>query len=192
MGMLEELESQGDTWEDVFEFLRKRRGGFKNLDDFVLACAEDDAVVASKAMNTFKWLGMTRDGEPPSGKLVVDAFCHALEKNLQYGEHERDMVVMHHSIEGEFEDGTVERHQSSLQAFGEPGMSAMSKTVGYTTAAATELVLSGSLRGQCGLVLPTSDALYEPILNAVDLEGIRFVENVTVVASARKSEARAG
>ncbi len=191
MGLFEELEMQGDTWNDVFNFLRNRRGGFKSFDDFVLACSEDDVLVASKALYAFQWLGMNGDEEAPSAEFVVDAFCHTLEKKLQFEENERDMVLMHHLIEAEFEDGSIERHLSSLQAFGEQEMSAMSKTVGYTTAAATELVLSGDLGNMCGLAIPTTETFYEPILELLDKEGISFVESVTTVAAPTKQDVHA-
>eukprot|EP00980_Cylindrotheca_fusiformis_P022409 scaffold9279_cov68-Cylindrotheca_fusiformis.AAC.1 len=56
----------------------------------------------------------------------------------------------------EFEDGSIEEHHSSLQAFGDNNtMSAMCKTVGFTAAVATELILSGDLDElNGGLYLP--------------------------------------
>lgn len=44
------------------------------------------------------------------------------------------MVAMFHSITGKLPDGTYERHESRLLAFGKPGGdTSMSETVGYTT-----------------------------------------------------------
>ena len=114
----------------------------------------------------------------------MDSFADVLEENLWYKEDEYDMVVMHHTINAVFaEDGTEERHVASLQVFGDRQSSAMSKTVGYTTAACTEQILTGSiLRGSAGagLILPIHRELYEPVLAAVEKEGIRFEEKKQV------------
>jgi hypothetical protein len=58
------------------------------------------------------------------------------------------MVAMFHLIVGKFPDGRLERHTSRLLDFGDverfgQGNSAMSKTVGFTTGAAAELLLYG-------------------------------------------------
>jgi hypothetical protein len=56
-----------------------------------------------------------------------------------------DMVAMFHNISGKYSNGTVfteQHHTSRLVAFGTPGGdSAMAATVGYTTAAAAELMI---------------------------------------------------
>lgn len=173
------------TWGDVFDMLRNHRGGFESIEDFLLACAEDDQEEAVRARECLDWLGMSessrilRSGNNTTNRSsVIDLFCRKLEDKLQYGEQERDMVVMHHTIGAEFEDGSTEEHHSSLQAFGDRSMSAMCKTVGYTAAASTELILNGSLKGHLGLLLPTKKEIYIPVLQAVKKEGIIFEESV--------------
>jgi saccharopine dehydrogenase-like NADP-dependent oxidoreductase len=90
------------------------------------------------------------------------------------------MVCMHHTIEAEFEDGAIEKHYSSLQAFGtEATMTAMCKTVGYPAAIAADLVLGG-LGGKTGLLLPTTKDIYLPTLAVCANEGIVFEEHVKV------------
>jgi alpha-aminoadipic semialdehyde synthase len=182
MGLFETVAPIGDrTWGDVLKTLRMQRGGFEHLEDFLLACAEDDMDDAALASKCLVWLGMTGATKikNPSGS-VVDQFCDVLEQKLQYRAGERDMVVMYHAIGVEFEDGTKEQHKSSLQAFGTDSMSAMCKTVGYPTAAAASLILDGSLDSHRGLLLPTNKSVYVPILNAVEKEGIVFKESVSV------------
>ena len=181
MGLFETITSGDATWGELLETLRMRRGGFAHLEDFLLACADDDMDIAAGAKECLQWLGM--DGNlkiTDTSASVVDQFCNILEQKLQYKESERDMVVMHHAIGVIFEDGTKEHHQSSLQAFGDESMTAMCKTVGYPTAAATELILNGSLDDHRGLLLPTSKSVYEPILDSVKREGIVFNECVNV------------
>ena len=57
-------------------------------------------------------------------------------------------------------------------------MTAMCKTVGFTTAAAADLVLTKNLGP--GLVLPTEKHIYLPILEAVKQEGIVFDETFDI------------
>ena len=53
---------------------------------------------------------------------------------LQFGEGEKDMVAMFHTVNGRMPDGSLEEHASRLLAFGIPGGdTAMAATVGYTT-----------------------------------------------------------
>jgi hypothetical protein len=61
----------------------------------------------------------------------------------------------------------------------------MSKTVGYTTAAAAELMLDGTLAGERGLLLPTIPVIYKPALERVAEEGIVF-EETTMVSPSQK------
>jgi saccharopine dehydrogenase-like NADP-dependent oxidoreductase len=180
VGMFDSFPNKESTWNELLNTLRIRRGEFESLDDFLLACADGDKDVARRAKECLEWLEMTGSSPAPNADSLLDLFCNILEAKLQYGPDERDMVVMHHAIDAQFEDGSIEHHQSSLQAFGDPSMSAMCKTVGYTTAAATDVMLSGVLDGQTGLLLPTSKLIYKPILEAVEREGIVFSDTVTV------------
>ena len=186
MGLFETITSGDATWGELLETLRMRRGGFASIDDFLLACADDDMDDAVRAKECLQWLGLEGNSKiSNTSASVVDQFCDILEQKLQYKEQERDMVVMHHSIGVIFEDGTKEQHQSSLQAFGDETMTAMCKTVGYPTAAATHLILNGSLDGHRGLLLPTSKSVYKPILDSVKREGIVFNESVDVQPAPR-------
>jgi saccharopine dehydrogenase-like NADP-dependent oxidoreductase len=127
------------------------------------------------------WLGMTGDAALQSVHLSAkDLFCQLLEEKLYYGENERDMILMHHAIGAKFGDGSTEEHYSSLQSFGDRSMSAMCKTVGYTAAAAADLVLNGTLEDRHGLLLPTEKKIYTPILENLKREGIVFEESHTV------------
>lgn len=172
------------TWDDVLDVLRKNRGGFKSIEDFFLACSGEDTELAQRAVEALTWLGMhgasggDRITKTPNDRTIVDLFCGRLEEMLKFGPKERDMVVMHHKIGAEFEDGSVEEHHSSLQVFGtESTMTAMCKTVGYPAAAAADLILRGKLDNcKPGLLLPTTKEIYLPILDAVKKEGIDFDE----------------
>jgi len=187
MGLLDDDSIQAtnaETWRDLVHdvMLRKRHSvNFDCVEDFVLACAEDDQSEATRAIGALKWLGVLSDDQvPKKSTTVVEAFCEVLEEKLRYEEGECDMIVMHHMVEASFEDGSEESHHASLHVRGDADSSAMSKTVGYTAAVAAGLILDGSLREQCGLLLPTSPEVYLPVLARMQREGIAFDEKVSV------------
>jgi len=184
MGLFDETVIEGRRkWTSVIDGLRVKRGKYVSIRDFVLACADNDAEEAERAMEALEWLGVlgTDERVAESDTPVVDSFCAVLESKLQFDENERDMILMHHVIEASFEDGTKEVHNSSLRVYGDSFSSAMSKTVGYTTAASAELILSGSLDDKRGLLLPAEERVYGPVLAKVEEEGIRFEDSVSVV-----------
>lgn len=178
MGLFDSSIAQARTWADLIDELRTRRGGFVNVSDFVLACADDDADKADCALHTLELLDMLGQNPIVKATTIADSFCEALERKLVYEEGERDMVLMHHTIEATFEDESQEVHHSSLKVFGDDSMSAMSKTVGFTAAASAELILDGFLKNESGLILPTNRNVYLPVLENLELEGIVFDESV--------------
>lgn len=177
------------TWDDVLGVLSSNHSEFASIDDFLLASSGNNVDLARQSTEALKWLGMYGSASKEcftksvEDRTIVDLFCRRLEERLKYGTIERDMVVMHHKIVAEFNDGSIEEHHSSLQAFGtEATMTAMCKTVGYPAAAAADLILTGQLdESKCGLLLPTTKDIYIPILEAVKQEGIDFVEHVSVL-----------
>lgn len=158
------------------------------------------------AMNALRWLGMLNESNNtlfPVFPLLnhsnqpmsaVEALCQLLEDKLKYKENERDMVAMFHSVAGRMPDGSLERHTSRLLDFGDVGESSvadssMSKTVGYTTGAAAELLLYG----RCGhnesipvvsippgVVIPTRKEIYQPMLSRMKDFGITWLENIEI------------
>lgn len=195
MGLFRSSPVEGNTWGEAIENLRidaarmedlleSLRSHDELLDQFLLECAGGDSEQAKAAREALQWLEM-EGGTPVSHPIsLVDSFCQVLEDHLQFEEGERDMVAMHTAIEASFEDGRPnELHQSSLLAYGDDHMSAMCRAVGMPAAAAADLVLSGALKDQTGLVLPTRPQVYLPILAAVEKEGIVFEESVTKMES---------
>jgi saccharopine dehydrogenase-like NADP-dependent oxidoreductase len=62
-------------------------------------------------------------------------------------------------------------------AYGDPkSYSAMAKTVGFPAAIAVRLLLDGVI-SQKGVIAPMDKAVYEPILYALENEGIKFTES---------------
>ena len=162
-----------------------------------------------------------------TGGSPMDALSALMteHRGLAYQQGERDMVAMYHTVVGVMSDGSEERHTSRLMAFGAPtkgkrvsnkkgrqeglkadeddgeeeGDSAMSATVGYTTAAAVELLLqlnpahrrpsdlegpgsgiSSGLGGRSGVLIPITPDIYEPILSRLNDCGITWTETITV------------
>jgi alpha-aminoadipic semialdehyde synthase len=173
MGLLDEHMNTMDTWDKTLLELCHRRG-FKHVDDFALACSDEDPSEAARAVQALQWLGILGE-TATTARIVVDAFCNVLEEQLCYQESERDMVLMHHSVKAVFDHG-AEHIVSTLRITGEPNYSAMSRTVGYTAAAAAQLILCSPHLPR-GLLLPTVPQIYEPILTTVAEAGIRFEES---------------
>ena len=208
MGLFDTIEYDHDNnsgrWDDLLIFLLQRHEKKEphrqqmTIESFFLQCASGDTELAMKAQNCWNWLTRNENNNDndissvlndDNNKRVVDIFCSLLESNLRYETNERDMIIMHHSIMAEFQDGrTTEEHLSSLQVFGDDGkpssdintnMTAMCKTVGYPTAAAADLILKNNKTTK-GLLLPTKKEIYLPILEQVKEVGIVFDEKVKV------------
>ncbi|RYH30494.1 hypothetical protein EON65_04990 [archaeon] len=139
------------------------------------------------ALAAIRYLGLSNDADAETiavaetlkGATPIDALCSLMEQRLAFLPGEKDMVAMFHQIVGEYEDGTVETHTSRLLAFGTPGGdSAMSATVGYTTAAAVDLILHNKLAETDlkGVIIPTDKRVYEPILKTLEQCGIHWTE----------------
>ena len=183
MGLCESDLAKEETWNQVLESLRKNHGGFQSVRDYVEACSDESVETANLAMDAMEWLGILSDEAVTANESLRDNFCRVLEDKLRFEPTERDMIIMHHRIEASFEDGEEERHIASLQVFGDSSSSAMAKTVGYTAAAGAELLLDGTLRNERGLLLPTNEKIYVPVLDKVRREGIEFVESVSLCSA---------
>jgi len=175
MGILDDRETGAATWHDAIENLQGDRG-FHDLRSFILSCAGNNKELASRVYSCMLWLGLKIAPVSDPSSIVV-SFCDLLEQHLQFEDGERDMVLMHHDIKASFDDGSAESHSCSMQLFGDDSMTAMSKTVGYTAAIGTKLILEGDIAKK-GLLLPTTKDVYTPSLDLLHKEGIIFEEQV--------------
>lgn len=176
MGLLEATPIGSVSWYDALDKLCQTKG-HTDLRSFVLACAHDDRDLALRAYNCLSWLGLKEHTPVSEPGSMVQSFCDVLQQHLQFEEGERDMVLMHHDIKAAFDNGIIETHSCSLQLFGDEQMTAMCKTVGYTAAIGTKLILDGGITNK-GLLLPTSKDVYLPALELLGKEGIVFDESV--------------
>jgi len=123
-----------------------------------------------------QWLGFFENRKLPivSGS-PAQLLQSILEKDWELQPEDRDMIVMQHQFEIKTEKG-LKKVTSSLVDFGHDSVhTAMAKTVGLPLAIAVDLFLEGKVK-EAGLHLPVLPQIYEPILEELEKQGIRFVE----------------
>ncbi len=115
------------------------------------------------------------------GNTTADMMTDLLERKLPLLPDHRDMVVLLHDMEVEYDDRPAERVKATLVAKGEPGgFTAMSKTVGGPAALAARMILRDEL-DLSGCLIPTRPAIYEPVLAALAKDDIAFKEKVSLL-----------
>lgn len=137
--------------------------------------AEKKVTLNEHIKHAFNWLGLDSNESLPEEPSMLDAFCNLLKQKLQYKADEFDMIALQHKFELAFGDQR-EYLTSTLVVKGDPqSYSAMSKTVGYPVAIATQLILDGDIDDK-GVHIPVERHFYEPILEGLEQEGIICVE----------------
>lgn len=132
--------------------------------------------VDQEVMSKIEWLGLFSNNKLPLTKGSPAAILQKiLEAKWQLNLTDKDMVVLQHQFEVKGSFGTKEIF-SSLVCKGEnQEYTAMAKTVGLPLAIAIDLFLDGKIKSR-GLQIPVQKEFYEPILNALEKEGIVFEE----------------
>jgi saccharopine dehydrogenase (NADP+, L-glutamate forming) len=101
-----------------------------------------------------------------------------IEKNWKMKESDKDMILMLHEFEYELK-GQKHFLKSSLIVKGQNmARTAMAKTVGLPLGIAAKLILEEKMK-LTGLHLPIIPEIYEPVLEELALEGIRFTEEIS-------------
>ncbi|KAJ3253278.1 hypothetical protein HK103_000772 [Boothiomyces macroporosus] len=132
----------------------------------------------SRIISGFRWLGFFSDTKVHLKENLLDTLCATLEEKMQYEENERDMVMLQHRFEIENKDGSHETRTSTGLWFGVPGgESAMARTVGVPCGITTQLILDGKIKEK-GVLAPMTLELCQPIIEALEKEGITMVEAV--------------
>ena len=112
---------------------------------------------------------------PISFTCSADIMQDILEKKLSLKPEDRDMVVMLHEFEYSL-NNVVNKLSSSLIVKGDNAVdTAMAKTVGLPLGIATKLILEGAVN-ETGLHIPIIKEIYGPVLEELEVNGIRFVE----------------
>ncbi|KAJ1350331.1 hypothetical protein KIN20_006098 [Parelaphostrongylus tenuis] len=110
---------------------------------------------------------------------ALDTLAAYLAKILAFKENERDIVILNHDIGVQLQNGNKECHRISLVAYGDPkGFSAMSRTVGYTCAIVSNMILQGEIQRH-GILRPVSKEIYRPALKRLADYGIVATKEVT-------------
>ncbi len=103
---------------------------------------------------------------------------YLLEKNLAMKAADKDMVVMLHEIQFSV-DGKNKQTRSCLTVKGhDKTHTAMAKTVGLPLGIAVTLILENKIN-VTGLHIPVIQEIYTPVLNELELHGIKFNEKTT-------------
>ncbi|CAG8593209.1 10247_t:CDS:10 [Paraglomus occultum] len=167
------------TWANVLaKILNVASPSESTLSSAVLSKTNISNDEATRILQGMKWIGLFSNTPVHLRGTLLDTLCATLEEKMQYGPGERDMVILQHKFGIEWKDGTKETRTSTLLEFGDPnGASAMARTVGTPCGIATQLVLDGVLNHK-GVVVPYSEDVNKPIIEALEKEGIRCVEEI--------------
>jgi saccharopine dehydrogenase-like NADP-dependent oxidoreductase len=115
---------------------------------------------------------------PADGRTSAKILQTLLEKNWKMEDSDRDMILMLHEFVYEFKN---QKHslRSSLVVKGENALrTAMAKTVGLPLGIAAKLILENKIN-VTGLHIPIIPGIYEPVMQELLLQGIRFEEETT-------------
>jgi saccharopine dehydrogenase (NADP+, L-glutamate forming) len=123
-----------------------------------------------------EWLGLLSDAPLPIAiGAPIDILTACMLAKMQYGENERDMLIMQHEFIATYPD-RIEEITSTMIDFGVPGGdSSMSRTVGLPAAIATRLILDGAITRK-GVAVPVTPDIYKPVLAELEQLGIRLEE----------------
>mmetsp|Transcript_2194 Transcript_2194/g.3170 ORF Transcript_2194/g.3170 Transcript_2194/m.3170 type:complete len:839 (-) Transcript_2194:177-2693(-) len=145
----------------------------------------------NKAITDIEWVGMFSSDKIAAGaKAPIDVMCQLWTKNMQYGENEKDMIVMQHLFEVEYKNGTREELTSTLIDFGlgkyahiPSKFTSMARTVSLPLACAIRMKLEDKIK-DTGVIRPVTPGIYNPILEEVEKLSppIKFVEKALPTA----------
>lgn len=120
-----------------------------------------------------KPIGLTR-GTP------AQILEHLLKQKWELKSDDKDLVVMWHKfIYKDVNTAQTYKITASMGITGEDAVkTAMAKTVGLPLGIAAKLILNGVIKTQ-GLHIPTISEIYNPVLNELEVYGIKFKEAET-------------
>lgn len=114
---------------------------------------------------------------PTTANVSADILQHLLETRLAMRPTDRDMIVMIHEI-GYVRQGQAYEARSVLRIEGEDSLhTAMARTVGLPLGIAAVQVLDGKI-GLTGLHIPIVPAIYDPVMEELEEQGIRFEHTI--------------
>lgn len=104
-----------------------------------------------------------------------------LEPQLQFGDDEKDLVVMVNIFEG-FKDGRKKRYTTRLliERDLETGLMAMSKGVGYTAGIAAQMLARGEITKR-GVISPITEIPYAQFIEELSSRGVLVEEEEEII-----------
>ncbi len=125
-----------------------------------------------------QYLGLFEEtAVPGTAKTSADILQFLVETKLKMEPADKDMIVMLHEFEYEL-NGDQKSLKSCLLVKGEDSLrTAMAKTVGLPLGIAAKLILNDTLKLR-GLHIPTLKEIYAPVLEHLELAGIKFTESI--------------
>ncbi len=135
----------------------------------------------SAAIKRLEWLGLFSEEPLPSDKdNPLDYLNVQSLKKMSMEENDKDMVVMLHEFTAEYPD-RKEYITSTLLDFGIPGGdTSIARTVSIPCAIACKLVLQGKINLR-GVHIPTKPEIYNPILDELEENNIKYRENAVPI-----------
>ena len=133
--------------------------------------------VTERALEAFDWLGLFSD--TVMGYGVTSPFeitSDLMIKKMWLENNERDMIVMQHLFLASYSDGKKEVISSRMLDFGSPATNtSIARTVALPAAMAVKMILTGKITIN-GVYRPVLPEIYNPILNELEVNGIRMEE----------------
>ena len=135
----------------------------------------------SEFSEQMSYLGLNEEekipGEISNSALLLQS---ALEKKLVIKPEDKDMIIMLHEIEYSI-DGKNKKTRSCLVVKGEDQVhTAMAKTVGLPLGIAAKLILEEKIK-LTGLHIPIIPEIYEPVLQELEFNDIKFNETTETI-----------
>jgi saccharopine dehydrogenase (NADP+, L-glutamate forming) len=130
----------------------------------------------SAVIKRIEWLGLFGNEPLPKDKNTPLDYLNVLTlQKMSMGNHERDMVVMHHEFIAEY-SSKKEYVTSTLVDYGiSDGDTSVARTVALPAAIAVKMILQKKII-MTGVHIPVIPEIYNPILDELGEMGIKFDE----------------
>ncbi len=127
-------------------------------------------------IENIKWIGLLSNEKIPFKKgSPLDVLVEAMQRRMQYGKNERDMLILMHEFYVKYENRS-EKITALMVDYGIPGGdTSMSRTVSLPAAICARLILENKISTR-GVRIPVEREIYEPVLRELNKMGIKFSE----------------
>jgi len=133
--------------------------------------------VPAYALESLQWLGLF--DETPMNRGVDSTFevtSDLMIEKMALGPDERDMVALQHTFLAAYSDGHKEVIRSRMLDFGTITTdTSIARTVALPAAIGVEMILKGEINVK-GVHIPVIPEIYNPLLDQLEIMGIKMVE----------------